>query len=527
MLSQIHYSLREFNVLHLQNLSSYLSLPSGKMFDDLLEIKQEDFKNRDRIVFYLTDSISSIQINDLLSALQKNLTLLDIPNFFVLIATNQTSIKELLVTIQKQYSFEETPIGFEFIDCPVTTFTGVVSSLVNPPESICIYPWIGVDISQLGNYRPCCFYSEDIKDEHGNYYNVKTHSIDEVYLSDAMRSLRQEFRQGQKPDQCKRCWFEERAGNRSKRQLAKTKLLTGPFNTNWEEDDTDNLQIVSVGLGITCNIKCRICSPNVSSSVANEVLLYTNNKKAHPVYQTLIESNWVNKKELPLWNSLLNQAHLKCLDFSGGEPMLSKSHFKLLEALIAQKKAKDISMHYNTNGTVLSKNAVNLWSEFKLVHIDLSIDNIGSRFEFERSGGKWADVLNVLAQYQALRSKKFRVGLHLTVNIQNAYYLPEICDWAQTYLFDDIHFNLLRDPAHMSLDYITPAGKTLVLEKLSKYKCTDTRLQNHIQIVTDFLNTATTSDGKEFCHLMKILDTRRNESFSELYPEIAKAMGYH
>ena len=54
--------------------------------------------------------------------------------------------------------------------------------------------------------------------------------------------------------------------------------------------------------------------------------------------------------------------------------------------------ADNIEIHYNTNGTQFPEEFIETWRKFRKVEIAFSIDNLGERFEFERSGAKWAEV---------------------------------------------------------------------------------------------------------------------------------------
>ena len=93
------------------------------------------------------------------------------------------------------------------------------------PEKICILPWISVETSPIGTTRPCCLAKDEITyfDEQGfeHKYNLKTHTLEEIYHSPYMQDLRGDFLNGQKPATCQRCWDEEAAG----RVIFKTLIL--------------------------------------------------------------------------------------------------------------------------------------------------------------------------------------------------------------------------------------------------------------------------------------------------------------
>ena len=67
------------------------------------------------------------------------------------------------------------------------------------PKTLCALPWISLETSPGGNVRPCCLYTDFITDKNGNKYDLKEHTLEEVYNSDYMKKLRTDFRSGDKP----------------------------------------------------------------------------------------------------------------------------------------------------------------------------------------------------------------------------------------------------------------------------------------------------------------------------------------
>ena len=103
------------------------------------------------------------------------------------------------------------------------------------------------------------------------------------------------------------------------------------------------------------------------------------------------------------------------MDFTGGEPLLIKKHYELLEKCIELDVAKNIGLHYNTNGTQLNMKALNeLWPKFKIVDCHFSIDGVGEKFEFQRHPAKWNNALSNMSIFNKTVSYT-----HLT--------LPTIC----------------------------------------------------------------------------------------------------
>jgi len=398
------------------------------------------------------------------------------------------------------------------------------------PEKICILPWISIETSPIGTARPCCLAKDEITyyDEKGNEqkYNLKTHTLEEIYHSRYMQILRRDFLYGHKPATCQRCWDEEAAGRVSKRMNSRIRLKEYYDNVDWNNLNPDQLWFIDLKLGNICNLKCRICGSWSSSKWAKEEIDYVPgiDRKTHLAYKFLQDGAWPRESDV-FWDNLKTLLpNIKYFEFTGGEPFLIEQHFELLRYAVEQGYSQNIEIHYNTNGTVFPEQA-ELWANFKHVEIAFSIDNLGPQFEYERYGADWIEVQDNLRRFNELRSAKISTQLCTTMNIQNVYYLPELCDWITTQTFDHIYFNMLHDPWHMCISKMTPQAQELVIDRLTTHEFSPKHRAEILRIVK-FINNGEGSDGKEFLRKMQTTDEYREQSFLDSHPEIAKAMGY-
>jgi MoaA/NifB/PqqE/SkfB family radical SAM enzyme len=391
-------------------------------------------------------------------------------------------------------------------------------------------PWISLETSPIGTARPCCLAHDEITDENGVKYDLTNHDLATVYKSKYMQTLRQQFRAGEKPATCNRCWDEEAAGRDSKRIHSRVRLKELYSSVDFQSDTPDQLWFVDLKLGNICNLKCRICGSWSSSKWADEELKYMPevNKKEHQAYIWLKQGAWPRNQDTNFWNNLRELLpNIKYIEFTGGEPWLIKEHFDLLEFAVAQGYSKTIDIHYNTNGTVFPDETW-MWQHFGRVDIAFSIDNVGARFEYERYGAHWGTVVaHIDTIHNLLKSwPNITTQLCFTVNIQNVYYLDELLAWADTKGFGNIYFNMLHSPDHMSVQRMTPAAKELVLNKLKTVFWTSAFYQKEINNVINFIELGPGSDGAEFLEKMQRTDAYRKENFMDTHPEIARAMGY-
>jgi MoaA/NifB/PqqE/SkfB family radical SAM enzyme len=393
------------------------------------------------------------------------------------------------------------------------------------PEKICMLPWISIETSPIGTVRPCCLAKDEITDSDGSKYTLKEHTLEQAYHSPYMQDLRRDFLAGNKPATCQRCWDEEAAGRVSKRMNSRIRLKEYYDNVDWHNLNPDQLWFIDLKLGNICNLKCRICGSWSSSKWVNEEIDYVGgDRKQHLAYKFLQDGAWPRESEI-FWDNLKTLLpNIKYFEFTGGEPFLIQQHFDLLEYAVEHDYAKNIEIHYNTNGTVFPEQH-NLWSHFKHVEVAFSIDNVGDRFEYERYGAKWSEVQANIIKFNSLRSSKLSTQICLTANIQNVYYLPELCAWIDQQTFDHVYFNMLHDPWHMCISRMTASAQTLVADRLSTAEFSSKHRMEVLRIVK-FIQNGQGSDGQEFVTKMKLADDYRNQSFLTTHKEIAEAMGY-
>lgn len=398
------------------------------------------------------------------------------------------------------------------------------------PDTICMLPWISIETSPLGTTRPCCLAHDEIVDETGNKYDLKTTTLETIYKSRYMQDLRRQFRAGEKPKTCSRCWEEEAAGKDSKRIHSQIRLKELYAQVDWANDTPDQLWFIDLKLGNICNLKCRICGSWSSSKWAAEEMDYLPkgaNKKQHIAYTWLKQGKWPEESPEFWANLKALLPNIKYFEFTGGEPWLIQEHWDLLEYALEQGYSKNIDIHYNTNATQVPKH-LDLWKNFGRVDVAFSIDNVGARFEYERYGADWIMANNIVDGIHGWRTEAPNITTQLcfTINIQNVYYLDELLDWADTKGFGSIYFNMLHSPSYMNIQHMTPAAQELVLNKLKIHFWTTGKYQEEIDNVIKFIENGKGSDGKRFLFEMQRTDAYRKQDFRVTHKEIARAMGY-
>lgn len=398
-----------------------------------------------------------------------------------------------------------------------------------PHEKFCVLPWVSLEASPIGTVRPCCLAMDEIVDASGEKYKVTDVSLDEIHNSGHMRKLRQEFLSGQKPQTCRRCWNEERAGRTSKRMhtLDRLKHMIGP-DIIWTEDARP-LMFLDLKLGNICNLKCRICGSWSSSQFAAEELKYNRAEETRGsfAYRMLQEGAWPRESET-FWENLeKNLDDIRYIEFTGGEPFMIREHFDLLQRLVDSGRAANIEIHYNTNGTQWPEHAEEIWRHFRLVEIAFSIDDVGERFEYQRTNANWDTVQENIKLFKDLRARLNNIQLQscCTINVFNIYYLEEVANWIAQQGFDFMYWNMMHDAYYFSISTLPEKAKQAITEKLSRAQVPPV-VKEEFNRAVEFMNRGNSLDGRLLRLNLRDLDYKRRQNLAKVEPEFAMLIDY-
>jgi hypothetical protein len=164
-----------------------------------------------------------------------------------------------------------------------------------------------------------------------------------------------------------------------------------------------------------------------------------------------------------------------------------------------------------------------LWKQFKLVHIDVSIDDIGDRFEYQRNGASWSEVVGNIRRFNQERRSNFKTQVTTSVNIMNVFYLPELYEWYKSENFDSWWINIVWTPAY-SITNMPESAKRLVIARLKDYDFDQD--QSQIDVIISTLENNTTVTNTNFINNIQQIDKIRNQDLRLAHKEIANAMGY-
>lgn len=318
--------------------------------------------------------------------------------------------------------------------------------LVSP--SFCLAKWLQVTLHLHNGQTHSCHHPAphhiplaELKDDHTTLHNTE-------FKKDQQRMMIE----GDKPNECQYCWnVEDLPGEQTSDRIMKSTWMIQdipPINTALVEIDAIPKVVESMNLGESinphyvevsfsnvCNFKCSYCSPVYSSKWVSEI------SNHGPYYLTNREHNgleWYKQNnEMPIhhtednpyvaafwewWPELVKT--LKIFRITGGEPLLDKNTFKVMDMLEETPRPE---MEFSINSNLGSSDAVidNYISSIKSLldqkkikrHVlYTSVDGHGAQAEYGRNGldyDKWLQNINKILQ----ELPSVKIAIMCTANI--------------------------------------------------------------------------------------------------------------
>ena len=383
--------------------------------------------------------------------------------------------------------------------------------------------------NNTGTTKICCMY----RNENLQHY-LGVHPISVNFNQPDFKLAREELAAGIRHTPCSWCFEEEDAGRKSKRLRDNEKYFDWLRKGN---EPFNGLAKVELNLGNTCNLKCRTCAPHSSSTWMQEYYdLYES--KRYPTYKLYADEmkkyHQHYDDESPFWEDLENNlSTIKQFDFYGGEPFMSKKMWRILEVAVEKGYAKDMEIHYATNGTQWPEDKVEIFKHFRHVHISFSIDGIGAGFEYMRYPANWeeAKANMIKAREFNQRTSNLYLGWCITLSTLNIYSLPDILE-EHSKNFKDYgpYLNLVHGPIWYNLNQLPEDVKLKVVERLEsipKESVDHYMYSHHIPGVINYIKQGVPKEEnwKKFIEYTHSHDAYRGQKFLEVYPEYAKIIG--
>lgn len=330
-----------------------------------------------------------------------------------------------------------------------------------------------VAITTTGRVLPCTRYK---KTEGPNIFDQ---NLNQIWNGDWLNEIRTELQAGNKIDGCRKCWQQEDNGVQSMRQV---------YDGNW----TNKLQSIEIALSNHCNYACRHCNSFSSSK-------WYDDDKA-------LGRNTPNRKLVELDIDTINDiSNITNYKFLGGEPLINKSHEKLLTKI---DNIENVVLEYTTNGSIYpNETIIDIWKRAKRVKLTVSLDDIYEGFNYFRSGGDFDTVIDNCKKFQLL---DINYKFHIVLNALNLHRMPIILSYLeQNFPSWYIHFDRVDLPLYLRTGQWSKYEGEKVIQKINNQRLVKLIKQecvNDVSDITDLIKTNT------------ILDKRRNTDMFEIYP---------
>jgi hypothetical protein len=351
------------------------------------------------------------------------------------------------------------------------------------------------------NYNPCCIYD-------GTYATTQDVDIKSVWNNSGHKRLKQMIETDTIIPGCRVCYREEEAGRKSRRESVKQ---------NYEDflkDTNINLSLpqgMDYSVGNLCNMKCMICGPNSST-------LWINDYKAMFPKKS-VDGFKYNKNIQKLLDDADTLSNIRSIHFhGGGEPLLSDNHYELLNKIKQVKGLGDVKVFYNVNGTVIpNQRVLDIWSECLLVELYISLDDVGERFDYHRTGATWKQVTDNIKTLKKIMPHNHMFKINCVWSFLNLYYLDELYDWHKQNFStnrygDPVNFILQKAQGYFEINSLPTPTKDILKHKFANYE----ELYNIVNNMPDG------TDNTRFWNYVDQIDSVRNNDFRKICPEWSK-----
>lgn len=359
--------------------------------------------------------------------------------------------------------------------------------------------------------------------------------------TDHVLEKRQEMLDGKRPEVCNFCWVAEDEGKTSDRAIKSSQIN---YQKKLKQIDafaeaTKSLTSVPSNLEIsfdnTCNLKCSYCSPAYSSKWEEEIKQF--GPYPTSTLRTTKSQKILNRDHNPYveafwewWPEL--SKNLDVLRITGGEPLLSKKTYKLMDKILEDEVSFEFAI--NTNLIVdidplIEKLNANpeVFQNFKLY---TSVESSDEKNEYSRYGFETKMFKDNVEKYLSQTTNK----LHFmcTVNILS---ITGYSEFLKYYLKlrkrhgtrIGISLNYLRYPVYLDMRILPLTIKESIQNELTDtkeklpndYDAEKRQLDRLISyLMLDIENKDTLRN--DFVAFINEYDKRRNTNFPKVYPEL-------
>jgi organic radical activating enzyme len=388
---------------------------------------------------------------------------------------------------------------------------------------LCVLPWIHAQVETYGWTKVCCV-SGCGESPQPVIGSIAQDSLLQIMQSPHMERIRKDMLSGVWPIECSYCKTQESRNLSSFRQYQNTKY-SEYFQQLLQHKLLPKIKTLDLRISNVCNFACRSCSGWASTRWFRE---HNDTYPDIPLKYPLIDTS--NYEDF--WKDVEHLIpQLEGIHFAGGEPLVIKKHYEVLENLIESNNT-EVELYYDTNLSVLQFkewNVIKLWKQFKHIRISLSLDGVGEKGEYIRHGLNYENWKNNIETVMSELPNADRY-LHFVVSIFNCLdldqHLGEI--FKNKYITSQNHIALtfLEWPPYLNVQCLHNDLKKIATERLKNMidnsDYVNGNLKKYLRELIVFMNEKDLYPNyqKEFAQKTKLLDKKRGESIEQLFPDL-------
>lgn len=396
---------------------------------------------------------------------------------------------------------------------------------------VCDLAWKHLSIMPHGVSSICCIadhsYFESSAVTNKERVSLKDSKIIDIVNSDSYKQIRLDMLNGIVPKACQGCKNIEDNGGVSKRMQDGSRYNLDHARLTKSDGSIDvDLMNVELRLGNYCNLKCRGCNAESSTSWVQDYYKLKDSVNLPSSYDLTIKDtktdySWCESEDF--YNDLLaNSKNLDVINISGGEPFLVPKHFEILQRLVDEGKT-DVRIHYITN---LNYNfdklrpALQMLKNFKQVSISFSIDDIEDRNGYIRKNSDWELMMTNLKLFID-ECPKFVLSITQTVMAYNFMYIEELYLYLNKHnllpMFG-IRLNHIHSPDYLNANVLPIEVRREKIDQLRDI-LPETMYKN---LYGHYYNTVENNLWDEFIKTTIHVDVIRKETVFKLFPKLFK-----
>ena len=281
--------------------------------------------------------------------------------------------------------------------------------------------------------------------------------------------------------------------------------------------------------GNQCNLDCYMCHTYDSSTRTTTL----NSKELEG--QTVMNNHTIRHGNDVKLNSFKGQItdiidqivefapYIYNLKLIGGEPLVMKQFYQLLDAMIKTGHTDKMYCKFQTNMSVLTQGKYKITDyikHFKLFEFTVSLDGIGKTDEYIRRRSNWDDIvknIKTVKQYPNVQ-----VNVNGTISFLSVLRFDELINWfdENKKLFNQINWSNIRGPAKLCANVLPDDLKKELIDKYKNFP----DIQNVLKEDNKGLSYLDTID-----YLLKIdkyyEGTKWESHLFDVFPELKKYNG--